>query len=318
MLITHGQSTGGTVAVNFFFIMSGYLITASFLHSTSILDYLGKRVRRIYPGFVVSMLFGALVAVPLGGGVLTGHHKLFNFVVNSLQLREFSQIGAFSRNPFPNAVNGSVWTIFFEFGCYLGVLILGVTGALARRHLVLGIFLGSVLVSIAFDVWQPQIPVSRLARLGALFGDPSRWAQFIPVYLAGVIAYLYRDQIRYTRNWGILCCFALLAACFVPFAWAALFPFAGAYLLFWTAFHPSIRLYHGAKFGDFSYGTYLYAFPLQQMIVVAWAKPMNPYLLFLLSTPVALLFAIASWHLIERPFLQMGRMPRPKPKAAIR
>jgi peptidoglycan/LPS O-acetylase OafA/YrhL len=304
--ITHGQTTSGTIAVNFFFIMSGYLIAASFVHSAGVLDYLRRRVRRIYPGFIASMLFCALVIVPLAGGVLTGHNRLINLIVDSLLLHPFSQTGAFSTNPYPNKVNGSVWTISFEFGCYLGLLILGVTGALSRRRVVLGIFLGSVILNI----WRLHV-VAMTPSLGA------NWAKFIPMYLAGVMAYLYRDRIRYTRNGSIVCCFALLAASAVPFAWVALFPFAGAYLLFWIAFSPSIRLSDAAKYGDFSYGTYLYAFPLQQMIVRVWAGPMNPMLLFLLATPLALLFAIASWHFIERPFLRMGKTPYPKQKAII-
>jgi peptidoglycan/LPS O-acetylase OafA/YrhL len=89
-----------------------------------------------------------------------------------------------------------------------------------------------------------------------------------------------------------------------PFVWAAAFSVAGAYLPFWVSFHPAIPLNRAAKFGDFSYGTYLYAYPIQQTIVGAWDKPMNPYLLFVLATPPALVSAVASWRL-KRPFLRL-------------
>ncbi len=293
--LTHGQATGGAIAVDLFFIMSGYLITASFLGSQGIRDFLSKRVRRIYPGFAIAMLFAALVIIPLSGGAIraTAAGRLVNILGNALLLREPMYAGAFSHNPLPNMVNGAVWTIPFEFWCYIGVLILGLSGMLSRRKLVSGIFICAVVFSVALNVLHVEMPLVRL----------------LPMYLAGVIAYLFRDVIHYNRTLSLICLFALLVACFVPFTLGVLIPCAAAYLLFWIAFNPSIRLHRAAKFGDFSYGTYLYAFPVQQMIVRAWGGPMNPFLLFLLAVPVTLAFAVASWHFVERPFLNMRRRP---------
>ena len=93
----------------------------------------------------------------------------------------------------------------------------------------------------------------------------------------------------------------------MPFAWAAVFPFAGSYLLLYVAFNPSIRLDKTAKYGDFSYGTYLYAFPVQQLIAMTWGKPLNLILLFLMATPLTLVLAVASWHFVERPFLNTAK-----------
>ena len=115
--LTRGQTTGGTIAVNFFFIISGYLITASFLRAGSVPEYLGNRVRRIYPAFVAAALVGSLVIVPLAGGVVAGDGIvgwLVNLIWNTLRLHEFVQLGAFSRNSHPNIVNGSPWTVAYE------------------------------------------------------------------------------------------------------------------------------------------------------------------------------------------------------------
>jgi peptidoglycan/LPS O-acetylase OafA/YrhL len=293
--LTHGQATGGAIAVDLFFIMSGYLITASFLRSEGIRDFLSKRVRRIYPGFTIAMLFGALVIIPLSGGAIraTRAGSLINFVGNALLLREPLYAGTFSHNPLPNMVNGAVWTIPFEFWCYIGVLMLGMSGMLSRRKLMSGIFICAVAFSVWFNVLHLEMPLARL----------------LPMYLAGVIAYLFRDIIHYNRTHALICFFALLFACFVPLTLGAILPFAAAYLLFWIAFNPSFRLHRAAKFGDFSYGTYLYAFPVQQMIVKTWGRPMSPFVLFLLAVPATLAFAIASWHFVERPFLNMRRKP---------
>jgi peptidoglycan/LPS O-acetylase OafA/YrhL len=256
--LTRGRTTGGGIAVDCFFIISGYLIAGSFLRSKSVLDYLLKRVLRIVPGLFCALVVCSLLIAP----------------------------GAFSRNPIGGSVNGSVWTIPYEFACYIGLLILGVAGLLARRKLVAGIFCGMALIDIMF----PALGV---------------WAPFTLMFLAGMVACLYNDRIRYTLSGAIVCVVVLVCACFVPFVWAAAFSFAGAYFLFWVSFHPAIPFNRAAKFGDFSYGTYLYAFPIQQTIVSAWGKPIDPYLLFVLATPLALVFAVASWRLIERPFLRL-------------
>jgi len=229
------------------------------VRSKSVLDYLLKRVLRIVPGLFCALVVCALLIPP----------------------------GAFSRNPIGGSVNGSVWTIPYEFACYIGLLILGIAGLLSRRKLIAGIFCG-------------------MALIGIVFPSPGVGASFTLMFLAGVVAYLFNDRIRYTLAGAMVCVVVLVCACFVPFVWAAAFSFAGAYLLFWVSFHPAIPLNHAAKFGDFSYGTYLYAFPIQQTIVSAWGKPMNPELLFVLATPLALVFAVASWYLIERPFLRLG------------
>jgi peptidoglycan/LPS O-acetylase OafA/YrhL len=244
------------------------------------------------------MIVGALVVLPLSGGVLTGGSlggKLLNFLGHTLGLGEPSYIGAFSKNPYPTEVNGSIWTIRVEFECYIGLMILGVCGLLSRRKLMAGIFLGMVLVGVVFSAFQLQI-------------RGSTWSRLLPMYLAGVVAYLFRGEIRYTWRGGLACVAGLSVACLVPFAWAALFPFAGTYLLFWIAFNPFVRAHHAAKFGDFSYGTYLYAFPVQQMIMEAWGKPLNPYFLFLLAVPLTLAVAVASWYVVERPFLRPRRL----------
>src|SRR5271154_4636955 len=69
MLATNGQITGGSIAVDCFFILSGFLIAHSFIYSNSLLDYFRKRVFRIYPAFIVAMLFGALLIAPIAGAV---------------------------------------------------------------------------------------------------------------------------------------------------------------------------------------------------------------------------------------------------------
>ncbi len=135
--LSGGQTTLGTVAVDSFFIISGFLITHSYLRSRSVGNYFKKRVERIYPGFIVCMLICALVVVPLAGAASPFPHffsRALNFAAATSLLREFSYQHAFTANP-NGAINGSVWSISYEFACYIAVAMLGVVGALRRRRL---------------------------------------------------------------------------------------------------------------------------------------------------------------------------------------
>jgi peptidoglycan/LPS O-acetylase OafA/YrhL len=143
--------------------------------------------------------------------------------------------------------------------------------------------------------------------LGKVFGPPQIWARMLPLYLAGVVFYLFRDRIP-LRGWiaGVsLAC--LLAASFFYSGWTLLFPLAGTYLCFWFAFTPLVRLQRFGRFGDFSYGTYLYAFPVEQLIMRWFGHPVAPALLFACATPPTLAIAVASWYAVERHFLAPAR-----------
>ena len=305
--LTHGQMTGGAVAVDLFFIMSGFLITASAERSKRLLDFLKKRVRRIYPAFGALAVMTLFVFLPLSGGrsvYSAWGVRVGDFLMQTLRLREFSYIGAFPRNPYPDVINGSTWSIQYEFWCYIGVAGLTAAGLLRRRSVVLALFAGSLAVSV---VWAIRGWVFGGRWLNVLFGSPQLWARLLPLYLAGVVFYLYRERIA-LRAW--IAVMALVGgglAAWLPFGCSALFPLAGTYLVFYLAYAPWLRMHRFGRFGDFSYGTYLYAFPVEQMIMRWFGHPVTPWVLFACATPMTLLLAVGSWYGVERRFLQVAR-----------
>lgn len=305
-VLTRGQMTGGALAVDLFFVMSGFLIAASAERSRGVLPFLKKRVQRIYPAFVVCAVLTLVVVLPLASGTMEGSWlaRGGDFLLQTLRLREFDYTHAFPQNPYPNVINGSVWSIQYEFWCYVGVAILLMAGLLRRRRLLAASFVSAVAVSVAFQV-RGWIFGGKF--LGRLLGSPQLWARLLPLYLAGIVFYLYRDRIRLNERGAVVALIALAAACRVPWGWTAVFPFAGTYLVFWLAFAPWLRLNEVGRFGDFSYGTYLYAFPMMQLLMMALGHPVAPIMLFACATPLALLAAVASWYAIERRFLRRGR-----------
>ena len=307
MRLTHGQMTGGAVAVDLFFVMSGFLITASAERSRSLRSYFQKRVLRIYPGFLLLVCLTVLVALPLSGarwsepGVAG---RVGNVLLQTLRLREFDTTGAFARNPYPGSINGSVWSIQYEFWCYVGVAGLLTAGLLRRRGAVLAVFAAALVWGVLYQVRGWSVGGKFL---GVLLGWPTLWARLLPLYLAGVVFYLFRGRIR--LHWGLVAgaVAALAVACWVPFGMTAAFPLAGTYLVFFFAFTPLVWLHRFGRFGDFSYGTYLYAFPVQQVLIQAIGHAVAPWILFAAALPVTLLLAVASWYGVERRFLQPVR-----------
>ena len=302
---THGQDSGGSVAVNSFFVMSGFLIAASAQRSRGVVAFLKKRVQRIYPAFVVSALL-MLMLLPLSGGRLfySGWMAAGDVMLQTLRLREFDYAGAFPGSPWIHALNGSTWSIQFEFWCYLGVALMLVLGVLRRRGLVLALFAAAWLLSIAFRVFG-WMPAGKW--LGIAMGPPYLWARLLPLYLVGVVFYLFRERIPLSGWMAAVSALALVVACRFHIGWTVAFPLAGTYLLFWFAFTPRVKLQHFGRFGDFSYGTYLYGFPVEQVFVQGAGHRVVPLLVFLEATPVVILLAVASWYGVERRFLRAAR-----------
>lgn len=305
--LTRGQLTGGGVAVDLFFVMSGFMIAGSMERSKSAGQFLMRRVTRIYPAFVMCMLLAFFVVAPLAHAVLLPGvlHRVGDLLLQTMRLREFTYSGAFAANPYPaQAINGAVWSIQYEFWCYLGVLLLGLSGLLSRRMLLLVTFVAAIVVSVLF-LTQGWVLGGKF--LGVLMGPPQFWARLLPYYLAGVVFYLFRERIPHSRGLAVMCAVLLVPMALWQVGVAALFPVVGTYLTFYLAFASWLPLHQAARFGDFSYGFYLYAFPIQQLVMQGMGHAVTPFALFAMATPLTLVAAVGSWYLVERRFLRPGR-----------
>lgn len=303
---THGQATGGGLAVDGFFIMSGFLICASAQRSRSVADFLKKRIARIYPGYVAATLVLAVVVVPLAGAgfQFAGLKRVLDFLLQALRLKDFHYTHAFVTNPFPDVLNGSLWSVSYEFWCYLGVALLSVLTLLRHRTVILGLFVLSWAIGIAFRLKGWMLGGKWV---GAIVGPPHLWARLLPLYLAGMVFYLYRDRIALRWDLAALSAAAMGVGCFFYAGISAMMPIAGAYLMLWVAFGVRFGVRGVARYGDISYGTYLYAFPIEQLLMRYFGGTMAPWRLFLLATPLTLAMAAASWYAVERPFLRPAR-----------
>jgi peptidoglycan/LPS O-acetylase OafA/YrhL len=308
--LTRGQMTAGELAVDAFFIISGFLIAQSRLSSRSFYTFLRKRVLRIYPAFLVVAAVCLLVFGPLAADdcreYLSAWHGWGRYVLRALVLKRIDLEGVLSGVPFPHFINASTWTIRYEFWCYLGVALLGGLGLFRRRGLVLALFGGCLALYAASRRWPGLFPTADF-RFHDLVPVPltEQWLRFAIFFLAGVTFYLYRDRIARSRQFYLLSV-GVLALCAATGRGLALaLPIFGTYALFWVAFSERLRLSKFGRRGDLSYGLYLYAYPIQQLLVKYGGPQLNAYTLTALAFPLACGFAWLSWRYVEEPCLRL-------------
>ena len=302
---TGGQQTAGEVAVEGFFLISGFLIAASWLRSRGLLDYLRRHSLRIIPGFLVAVAFSSLIAGPMlaaDAGQYWSRFEVRPFVIGALNLE-----GAYSPGP---TTNGSLWSIRYEFLCYLVVAAMGLIGLLRRRGLVVLALVGCLGIYASQLHLGLKMPGSRLTWF---WGFPDFWPRLAANFLAGVCFYLYAGRVVLSGRLAIAAAIGLILAAAFPTGrlLPLLIPPLGGYLLFYLAYLPAGRLSDIAKRGDLTYGLYLYAFPVQ-LLLVAWFRPrLDPLGLFFAATALTSILAALSWHLVERPCLRLRHVGRP-------
>lgn len=302
-ILLAGAYNAGNLGVMAFFVISGFLVTRSFCNSKSLALYMAKRIRRIYPGYLVATSICAFTIIPAYAYVmdLSAGEIARTIGANLLLQDHFPPSNAFNANP-NSAVNGSLWSIPFEFWCYIGVGALGVAGLLKRRLFIAVLTAAVLLGRIAQDLAGHQL---HGGPIGQVVGDLYIWSVISPNFLLGTLAFAFQDSIP--RNRWLLCSLvaAAVAAAHANLHAAHLIvPVALAYGIFYVAFSQTVHVHDVARWGDFSYGTYLYAFPIQQMLVASFGSMISFSLYIVLSMFLAVSAGVASWHLVERWFLR--------------
>ena len=295
--------TLGEIAVQIFFVISGFLIAASYVRSDSLLRFTLARVLRLMPGLVVSI---ALVGLVMGPFVSTlepiaflTHTETWSFLVRNITLIsvQYTLPGVFENNPYPT-VEGSIWTLIHEVACYVGVGIAGVCGILARPRLATGCLIAAALFWLL--VFLGDVPL------------PGRILAFLELALpfgVGVGFWLWRDRLPLSAIaclvFWLIWALAFATQGFTPLT-QMLFVFALAYSVFWVGYVPGGRWRLYNRLGDYSYGVYIYAFPMQGLAIWLFG-PMSPLTNILIALPLTLLPSILSWHWIEKPALVHGQ-----------
>jgi len=296
-----GVNVGG-IGVYVFFMLSGYLITASWGQYPRFIVFLSKRVLRIFPAMIVATLLTVLILGPIFT-TLSLHDYFINnntlaYLNNILLINPvYSLPGVFANNPYPNAINGSIWTLIYEFVMYIVVAVLGASRLLNKKNVVriwIGLFVAQLIIAVIgeekFSYSIFYLLINQIVPLALMF-------------LTGMIAYLYRDKIRLHMGIGVLALLLFVGlSTLVSQVTILLASVLLAYGLF--ALGNSPRLSAFSKYGDFSYGIYIYHFPILQ-ILVALFDLRSGIKLFLIALPLSVLVGALSWWLVESRALRL-------------
>ena len=295
----------GDVAVDGFFLISGFLILQSWLHGPRLGIYLAKRALRIVPGYIVAALLSTLV---VGWGVTHSLHFLKQLTWRypvSLALLDSPITPVFFPDKMWGWVNGSLWTIKYEFRCYLLIAVAGMLGLFRRRWPWLLLTIAGL--TIANSPWLEQ----HLAwhRWLLVLGTITDTFRLMPAFLCGGCFFLFWKYVP-RRPWIFLLVLAVLTPLLfhprtVEPAWILL----GGYLIFYFAFMQIPALNVFKKSADLSYGIYLYGWPVEALWT--WYLHTPAWVTFLGSLAIVVPLAWLSWHFVERPALEH------KPKTSV-
>ena len=276
-----GRALGGW-AVGVFFFISGLLITGSAERKSAKLFW-SARAHRIVPGLLVALLVTLVLALASGSTASVSEAVAWFVRAGTLVSIEHRLTGAFATNPFPEVVNGPLWSLFHEVVAYIVCALFVWSGGTRSPKAVLAFVALAAVAAIAQGVL------------------PGRVATFAPLFAAfalGMVAHVWRDQISLAPA---TLAFSLAVALVLP--WSLAMGAVGLGLVVLALRAPLLQLR-----GDVSYGMYIYGWPVTQALV-AVNPGIDPLALGVLSVLATFPLAWMSWICVERPGLAIRRAP---------
>ncbi|TKB98232.1 acyltransferase family protein [Pedobacter cryotolerans] len=289
----------GAIGVYGFFILSGFLITASWTNTQSIIRFTLKRVIRIFPAFwmclILTTFLGSFLILKINGTEFT--FQLFKSQLGYISNNVFliinqPSIGGLTDTLQEKSLNGSLWTLAYEFLFYMLLGFAGLFGILKHKAptiLLITIYIVTYWLSdckctIFFKVYTSQ----QVAILPYMFG-------------VGVIFNVLLNSIIYSKLIFLASVCLFIIDIFYNKS-MPLYPFFLAYILLWLSINLPLKTIE--NFGDFSYGIYIYHFPIIQIILLTKSN-FTPWMLVIITIIPTFFLAFLSWNFIEKPALRL-------------
>lgn len=283
----------GDLAVFIFFVVSGYMVSGSYMARDNLFDYLAARLLRIVPAYAFVLLCCVLALGPIvtrvGQASYWASPQVVDHITKNLRFvsdQAWHLPGVFETHS-NTGVNGSIWTLPAEMRMYMLVAIMGAVGLLRARIPALITIAGLLAIGIFAVQYLP------------LHAD---WVRLAGYFCLGILAQLLKDRIQISHRGMLMLAFAAYTVSRTP-SYPYVFGLMLAYFCFWFAYTlPTIGAIE--RFGDPSYGVYLWGWPIQQCLVEAFPT-MPPWLNFIIAAPMAVVAGYLSWHLIEKNALKL-------------
>ncbi len=298
--------TWGSIAVDIFFVASGFFIAASFSFKNSFKSFIAARVLRIYPALIITTLLTVFLLGPIFttlslAGYFSDYHWAQYLIKNSLIITgiDYNLPGVFESNPYPLAVNGSLWTLPQEIKMYFLLVVFCSLFSVIKEKLNISwkldkaLFIGITALALVLHISNHYL---------IFYSGQS--LKLFTMFFMGSSFYFLQDKISINSKVGLTLIAVLLISTLNKEAFFLAYTLFLAYIVFYLAYIPKgfIRRYN--RFGDYSYGVYIYAFPIQQ--VIAYLLPGCSIIeMISLSFLFTVIAAYLSWILVEENALKL-------------
>ena len=289
----------GFLAVGIFFGLSGYLLAPNAFYQDT-MKYLLRRLIRIFPGLFAVVLITSLTIFCFGGSNARSWNLFYYFYSNINFLspdRSFIVAGIFENNPLPGNVNGSLWTINYEFWAYALILIVAIFSRLVIKSINLYPYM-LLLFAVITTIFSLNFFPNNTG------GIRSWFVFYLPIFFFG-------GFLRYTTPLFLVVLLSVTSVViFFNFDNNDSFLIRLTTLLMTLTltlisckYLPSVAI-NGKKM-DIAYGVYLWGFPIQQSLIYIFDETglfqLGTFSCFILSTIVAIVAGTLSWIFIESP-----------------
>ncbi len=309
VILSGGEHSIGRVAVVVFFAMSGFLVTPSLTRSGSLTRFASKRAARILPGLIVIIAITTLLLGPFltstSLSAYFGNPLTYWYPIGTLHKAGVGLPGVFQDLPLKGVVNGSLWTLKYEALSYVLLASIGACGLLRFPYAVAAV---AGAVAVAAEMLSFTDPS------GGVLATLKAFSVLFAFFAAGVSFAVWRDRIPV--SWPLGAAALILAFTTLVFGGFYLIgPLFLTYAVISIGVLPPVIKAHIIR-GDFSYGVYLWAFPIQQ--IAQQLLRAGTLTNILLAAPVTLVIASLSWTLVEEPALRLSRSGRGERRPATK
>ncbi|ULC60570.1 acyltransferase [Flaviramulus sp. BrNp1-15] len=301
---TNGQVVLARLGLDGFFIISGFFIFQSLKRSKSLFSYYKKRFLRLFPALFVVLLLTIILAPFVYEGELPffKNHQVYTYLPNNLSLYGFQPTikGIFDNNPY-HSINGSLWTIRYEFSLYivLSCLYFFRKSILVKKNLLLFCF---ILLVVMNNFFMDRFAGSKIFGLNG-YETLDLGTFFV---CGSLLASFEFEKINKKRIMLLVTFLIIVTSIYLNF-YANVKHIILPIIILLIGFMPLPVFSDFGKIGDMSYGIYIYSFPVQQTLMYFYK--LSVFQLMFWSVLVSIVFGYLSWHLIEKKALKYKNKP---------
>ncbi len=288
----------GEMGLDMLFVTSGFLVTASLLSRQDLIGYLWARALRVYPALWVMLILTVFVLAPALTSLPRAEYyasaqtwDYFRKCATLIGGIRYSLPGVFETVPLKNEFNGSLWTMPVEVRMYLylaaGWVVFAVVPGFRLRAL-------SIVSPVAALIFLAIILYGRLGG-GTLNGANIR----IFMYLYGSSLFMWRAKIPMSAALLLAILVTLVCASFDKSVFFVVYDCTLPLLVLHLVYLPGGPIRRFNNWGDISYGVYIYAFPVQQTLALAFPR-MSLLAMMASSAVVSCGIGAISWNLLEK------------------